>query len=192
MEKISSHLGSVTSSNKVGGARRLGTGFVGNYIHETSKGGWFNYSKRQRPSKLTRLRRNRNNKKEEKAVMSSREILAEGVAQVRSSESGYDTTGDSQIPRVSSKEERKEMKEGVLHFSSISSHAGGLGDGSEKKSKDIVNINDVESSSLRKLLRDLNRCDVSIRRYQNSLQQVSKHSTSTPFRSPECFHYHAP
>lgn len=44
---------------------------------------------------------------------------------------------------------------------------------SDAKGKEYVSLNDVEDSPLRKLLRDLNRCDVSIRRYQNTLQQVS-------------------
>lgn len=176
MEKASLQLGIVEYPNKQEGSKRMSTGFVGNYIHETSMGGWHNHHKRQRQSKLTRHHRNRNNRTEEKNTPLSGETQEEGVMRVRSSESGYDTTGDPQVPRVSGEEEKKATKkeEVFLNVCSMSSHAGGLDDGNDSKNQDFVNMKDVESSSLRKLLRDLNRCDVSLRRYQNSLQQVSK------------------
>ena len=186
----------VTRTKAWSGYKRTSTGFVGNYIHKPSTGGWYNHYKRQRPSKVTKQYR-KGNKMEDKSISPPTETQEQkGPTHTQSSESGYDTTGDLQTPKMNGRNEKemnqtRPLKEvGSPSDSSVSSEensskmekgnsskegqnvAEQLSDSSGSKSRSLVNVN-VESSALRNLLKDLNRCDVSIRRYQNSLEHVS-------------------
>ena len=127
-----------------GVARRAAPGFVGNYIHDPNVTGWYHY-KKQRPSK--RARQRIQHKMEKKAAFQQEERHAHRLT----SESGYDTTGDTQPS--TNKDETDWIKTGT-------------------KKLDNNLSNSLENSSLNKLLKDLHRCDVSINRYQATLHQV--------------------
>ena len=161
--------------------RRMSPGYVGNYIYEPSTGGWYNHHRRQRPAKTPRHHQNKNNKN----IAPPERPREDEPVHGQSSESGYDTNGDPQTPRKtkgsvaapSNKSTRSDGSPARIRDGGRQSDGSRQSDDAQPNSsitsKKDTTSGSVENTALNKLLRDLNRCDVSIQRYRTSLQQVS-------------------
>ena len=149
-------------------SKRSSSSYVGNYIYEPrGTGAWYGYHKRQKTTtRSAKHAHARNNKSRNPSGNSN-----EDSALAQSSESGYDTNGDASTPR---KTRESELGEGFdQKFPASNLQAGGGGGEVKDGSSDGKSDSKETSTGMQKVLRDLNRCDVSLQKYRNSLQQVS-------------------
>lgn len=128
---------------------KVSPGFIGNSIHNFSILGWHHH-KKQRPSKHARRRAREKAAKRISTGGSQKERGHSNGGGQRLSESGYDTVGEQQASPKSVEAPRSLLPKEVSVFMQ----------------------NTSIDSSLKKLLKDLQRCDVFIARSQTDLQQV--------------------
>ncbi len=145
-------------------AGKVSPGFIGNYIHNFNILGWH---KKQRPSKHAR-RRAREKAGKRIGVGGGQE---EGRRGQQLSESGYDTVVEQPATSPqSSSSSSSTTSSREARSSGNNQHAAPMPGHGTPTSPSSPSID----SALKRLLKDLHRCDVFIARSQTALQQVRK------------------
>lgn len=157
--------------------RKTAPWFVGNYIHDSSAPSWYQH-KRQRPSKHARQRAHQKMGRKDAAPK-----LEERRSSRPLSESGYDTVGEQHSSSSSSSNSSTTTSSSKLNPdpTGLCSHTKEqLFSSAEQccteehcSHKSLIAGTASGNATLRRLLKDLHRCDVFIARSLSALNQVS-------------------